>query len=293
MGNPDMWRVEVMLPALAPTEPFEAAIAPYDSAITVTRIEAGGWLLASYAEGRPDRVELIARISIAAAAIKIEAPAVTIEKVPKIDWVSHVYARTPPIRVGRFYVHGSHVAEPGPDDCVDILMDAGPAFGTGDHQSTRGCLIALDRLAQDRTMENILDLGCGSGILSIAAARIWPAEIIAADIDPEAVAMTVYCANANGVAGRITTVRSRGFQNRRLRAGAPFNLVLANILARPLERLAPAITRHLAPGGRVVLSGLLDEQGPSVLEAYSEHGLVLAERLVLDEWLTLELLKPG
>jgi len=293
MGNPNMWRVEVVLPAPVPTEPFEAAISPNDGPITVTRIEAGGWLLAAYAEDRPDHVDLAARIGIAATAVEIELPAVTIERVPDIDWISYVHARTPPIRAGRFYVHGSHVAVPGPVASVDILMEAGPAFGSGDHQSTQGCLIALDRLAQDSAMEKILDLGCGSGILSIAAARIGSAQIIAADIDPNAIEMTLRCANANGVAGRITAVLSRGFQNRRIRAGAPFNLILANILARPLERLAPAITRHLAPCGRVVLSGLLDEQGSSVLEAYNKHGLVLANRLVLDEWLTLELLKPG
>ena len=293
MGNPNMWRVEVVLPAPVPTEPFEAAIAPNDSPITITRTEAGGWLLAAYAENRPNRVELAARISIAATAVEIELPAMTIERVPDIDWISHVHARTPPIQAGRFYVHGAHVAVPGPDASIDILMEAGPAFGSGDHQSTRGCLIALDRLAQDPAMKNILDLGCGSGILSIAAARIGSAQIIAADIDPDAVEMTLRCANANGLAGRITAVRSRGFQNRRIRAGAPVNLILANILARPLQRLAPAITRHLAPGGRAVLSGLLGEQGPSVGETYDKHGLVLADHLMLDEWLTLEFLKPS
>ncbi len=293
MGGPDMWRIEIVLPEPARVEPFEAALARDDGAVAVTRVAAGGWRLAIYVEGRPDRGELTARIAVAAACIGIEAPAVTIEKVPDIDWVGHVHARTPPIRAGRFYVHGSHVAEPVPDGCVGILMDAGPAFGTGDHQSTRGCLIALDRLAQGRPMAKILDLGCGSGILSIAAARIWPADIIAADVDPDAVAMTGRCAQANGVAGRIAAVRSRGFQNRKLRAGAPFDLVLANILARPLVRLAPAIARHLAPGGRVILSGLLDGQGPAVLDAYRAHGLANAERIALDEWLTLVISGPG
>ncbi len=293
MGDSDMWRIEVVLPQPAPVEPFEAALARDDGVVAISRGESGGWQLAVYAEAPPDRVAVTARIAVAAASLGIEAPEVTIMPVPDIDWVGHVQARTPPIRAGRFHVHGSHVAEPVPDECVGILMDAGPAFGTGDHQSTRGCLIALDRLAHGRPMAKILDLGCGSGILSIAAARIWPAEIIAADIDPDAVALTARNAQANGVAGRITALRSRGFQNRRLRAGAPFDLVLANILARPLKRLAPAIARHLAPGGRVILSGLLDEQGPAVLDAYGKHGLAITERFALDEWLTLVLLKPG
>ena len=292
MGDPDMWRIEVVLPELAPVEPFEAALAWDDGAVTITRDEADAWQLAVYAVARPDGAVVNSRIAVAAASVGIEAPAVTIAPVPNIDWVSHVHARTPPIRAGRFYVYGSHVTEPVPDGCVGILMDAGPAFGTGDHQRTRGCLIALDGLAQGRPVARILDLGCGSGILSIAAARIWPAEIIAADFDRDAVAMTARCAQANGVAGRIAAFRSRGFQNRALRAGAPFDLVLANILARPLERLAPAIARHLAPGGRMVLSGLLIEQGAAVLEAYGKHGLAIAERFAFDEWLTLVLMKP-
>ena len=292
MGDSGMWRIEVALPELVPVEPFEAALTRDDGAVTITPDGAGAWQLAAYAEARPDRAVVTSRIAVAAASVGIEPPAVTIAPVPNIDWVSHVHARTPPIRAGRFYVHGSHVTEPVPDECIGILMDGGPAFGTGDHQSTLGCLIAIDRLARGRPMARILDLGCGSGILSIAAARIWPAAIIAADVDPDAVAMTARCAQANGVAERIAAVRSRGFQNRALRAGAPFDLVLANILARPLERLAPAIARHLAPGGRVVLSGLLVEQGPVVLDAYGKHGLAIAERFAFDEWLTLVLMKP-
>ncbi len=288
-----MWRIEVVLPGHAPIEPFEAALAHDDGAVTIAREADGGWRLAVYATTTPDRAELTARIAVAAVSIGIEVPAITIEAVPDIDWVGHVQALTPPIRIGRFYVHGSHVADKAPDGCVAILMDGGTAFGTGDHQSTRGCLIALDRLAEIRAMTRILDLGCGSGILSIAAARIWPADITAADVDPDAVAMTTRCAHANGVAGRITVVRSRGFQNRALRARAPFDLVVANILSRPLMRLAPAIARYLAPGGRVVVSGLLDEQGPAVIDAYGKHGLAVAERIELDDWLTLVLSRPA
>jgi ribosomal protein L11 methyltransferase len=293
MGRAEIWCVEVGLPELASVEPFEAALASDAGPVTISRAESGGWRLAVYAEGPPNRADVTSRIAVAAASIGIEAPGVTITPVPDIDWVSHVHARTPPIKAGRFYVHGSHVTGPVPDDCVPILMDGGPAFGTGDHQSTRGCLVALDKMSQDQSISKILDLGCGSGILSIAAARIWPAEIIAADFDADAVAMTTRCAEANGVAGRIAAIRSRGFQNAKLRAGAPFDLVLANILARPLMRLAPAIARHLAPGGRVVLSGLLAEQGPAVLDAYGGHALTLADRIEIGEWLTLVMLKRG
>ena len=188
MVNPNMWRVEVVLPALVPTEPFEAAIAPNDSPITTTRTAAGGWLLAAYAENRPNRVELAARISIAATAVEIKLPAMTIERVPDIDWISHVHARTPPIQAGRFYVHGSHVAVPGPDASIDILMEAGPAFGSGDHQSTRGCLIALDRLAQDPAMENILDLGCGEGYVSRELMKRGAKRTLGIDISEKMIA---------------------------------------------------------------------------------------------------------
>jgi ribosomal protein L11 methyltransferase len=289
------WRVEVGLAESVPVEPFEAALAPDTDAatVTITRGDHGGWVVAAYIDASPDRADVMSRIAAAAASAGIETPDVTIAPVPDIDWVSHVHARTPPIRAGRFYVYGSHVEEAVPAGCVPILMDAGPAFGTGEHQSTHGCLMALDALAEDRTISKILDLGCGSGILSIAAARIWPTDIIAADVDEDAVAMALRCAAANGVAGRIAAFRSRGFQNSRLRAGAPFDLVLANILARPLVRLAPAIARHLAPGGRVVLSGLLVEQGPAVLEAYGKQALTLADRIEIGEWLTLVMKKPA
>jgi ribosomal protein L11 methyltransferase len=287
-----MWCIAIALPDDAPIEPFQAALAQGEGAVAITRGDDVGWRLAVYAETPPDRGELTARIAVASAAANIEPPAPTIEKLPDIDWVGHVHALTPPIEAGRFYVYGSHVVDPVPDGRVAILMDGGPAFGTGEHQSTRGCLIALDRLAGGRQMARILDLGCGSGILSIAAAKIWPAEITAADSDPDAVAMTARGAEANDVAGRITTLRSLGFQNATLRRRAPFDLVLANILARPLARLAPAIARHLAPGGRVVLSGLLDGQGPTVLDVYQKQGLALVERIVLDEWLTLVLASP-
>ncbi len=288
-----MWCIAIALPHDAPIEPFEAALAQGDGTVAITRGDDGGWRLAVYAETPPDRGELTARIAIASASANFEAPVPTIENLPDIDWVGHVHALTPPIEAGRFHVYGSHVADPVQDGRVGILMDGGPAFGTGDHQSTHGCLIALDRLAGGRQMTRVLDLGCGSGILSIAAAKIWPAEITAADSDPGAVAMTARGAAANGVAGRITALRSLGFQNARLRRRAPFDLVLANILARPLVRLAPAIARHLAPGGRVVLSGLLDEQGPTVLDAYCKQSLAPVERIVLDEWLTLVLSPPN
>ena len=293
MNPSGMWRAMIVRPEEIPIAPFESALATDDGPVVITRDDAGGWRLAVYAEAAPDRDQLDARIAVAAASAGIAAPDLAVETVPDVDWVRHVHARTPPIRAGRFYVHGSHVTDPVPDGCIGILMDAGLAFGTGSHQSTRGCLMALDRLAGDDTIRRILDLGCGSGILSIAAAKLWPAEIVAADIETEAVAMTLEAAAANGVAARIGACRSRGFQNARTRARAPYDLILANILARPLTRLAPAIARRLAPGGRVVLSGLLDAQGPDVLEAYGTQRLAVAERIMLDDWLTLILSKPG
>ena len=185
-----MWRIEVVLREGVPIAPFEAAIALNDGAVAITRGDDGGWRLASYAETMPDRGDLAARIAVAAASVGVEPPEPVIEPVPEIDWVSHVHALTPPIEAGRFHVRGSHVADAVPVGRIGILIDAGPAFGTGEHQSTRGCLIALDRLAEQRAVARVLDLGCGSGILSVAAAKIWPAEITAADSDADAVAMT-------------------------------------------------------------------------------------------------------
>ncbi len=291
MGTPDatpalLWRVSFVAPA-DQRDAFAAAVEDGASAVATFETQPGGpWQVSAIVPGRPDRAAIEARLAVMAAALGAAAPAVAIEPIAETDWLAATRTALPPLRIGRFFVHGAHLAPRGP---VDIEIDAGLAFGSGAHESTRGCLIAIDRLARRMTPRHVLDLGCGSGILAIAAAKVWRARVIAADVDPRAVATARENADHNRVGDRIATVFSDGFRNPALARGAPYDLIVANILAGPLIALAPAVVRHLAPGGRVVLSGLIARQERAVLAAYRARGLRLACRIALGNWRTLVL----
>lgn len=268
---------------------FEAALQDPAGPGAVSRFSdeaAGGWTLHSVCASRPDEAALRSRLAIAAAATGREPSAVSIETLPATDWVAAVNRNTPPIRAGRFFVRGTHVRGASPRGTVEIVLDAGRAFGTGSHETTRGCLLALDR-ARAPAGGTILDLGTGSGILAIAAAKLWRRPVVAADIDPVSVATARENADLNDVGGLMETRRSRGFSNPGLRRRAPFGLIFANILADPLIRMAPAVARHLDDDGRAILSGLLTEQSGAVAAAYEALGLAVRDRHPLGAWTTL------
>lgn len=196
---------------------------------------------------------------------------------------------------GRFVVHGDHLHPP--PGRIALRINAGNAFGSGTHGSTRGCLLALDAVANQRRVARALDLGCGSGILAIAIAKCWAgggmglADVLAADIDPVAVAGSNVAAEENGVADRVRTCLSDSFAAREIGSAAPYDLICANILANPLRELAPDVARHLAPGGLAILSGLLRRQEDEVAQAYQSAGLRLTDQIRLGDWSTLLLTK--
>ena len=286
------WCVEIFLAGLDDGDAlavFEAALEDPGGACAVSRLRdgtAGGWTLRAVSGARPDETALGVRLAVATAATGMEAPSLSIAPLPATDWVAEVQRTTPPIRAGRFFVRGIHVTGRSPRGSVEIVLDAGRAFGTGSHESTRGCLLALDR---ERVPAGgaILDLGTGSGILAIAAAKLWRLPVLAADNDPVSVATARGNASLNGVDGLVETRRSRGFSNPALRSRAPFGLILANILAEPLIRLAPGIARNLHGEGRAILSGLLCEQETAVAEVYEGLGLAVRGRHRIDGWTTL------
>ncbi|HUJ02056.1 MAG TPA: 50S ribosomal protein L11 methyltransferase [Rhizomicrobium sp.] len=196
---------------------------------------------------------------------------------PDIDWIKLSQEGLPPVRAGRFFVYGAHDAGVVPAGVIPIRIEAGLAFGTGHHETTALCLRVLSDLAKRRAFANVLDLGCGTGVLAIGAAKLWKTRVIASDIDPVAVIVTLENARANNEAPLVRAVTADGLTAPVLSASAPYDLIVANILAAPLTRLAPSIVAALAPRGVAVLSGLLRGQENLVLSFYRPHGLKLRE----------------
>jgi ribosomal protein L11 methyltransferase len=263
-------------------------------AVALVDIGAGRWRVAMHFRVAPD--EKIIRALTAAAAGKAAADALRFEHVAAKDWVRESLAGLAPVTAGRFIVHGAHDRAHIPLNRICIEIEAALAFGTGHHGTTRGCLLALDRICKSRggTPTRILDLGTGSGVLAIAAARALRQPVLATDIDGSA----VHAARANAALNRagsfVEVMKADGVAARRVRGRAPYDLIFANILLRPLQRLAAPLTRLTAPGARVVLSGLLASQANAAIAAY--RGLALERRIDLDGWTTLVLVRrqrPG
>lgn len=211
------------------------------------------------------------------------------EQIEDADWVAQSLAGLDPVEAGRFLVHGSHDRDKVPADVIGIQVEAALAFGTGHHGTTRGCLLAFEQLLQKHHPRRILDLGTGTGVLAIAAAKALRQEILASDIDPVSVGIARENAALNDVAGLVRVVEADGLDDPAIAGDAPYDLVFANILAGPLIALAPDIARVVAPGGTVILSGLLAEQEAMVTDAYRAQGLTVVERTPLDAWMTLTL----
>ncbi|MGE5510979.1 MAG: 50S ribosomal protein L11 methyltransferase [Bacteroidota bacterium] len=260
---------------------------PAGAAVSLFRdAAADGWRVEAYCE-TGDLPAVVGAISQAAPQ---EAARLSVEALPNANWVAISQAALAPVTAGTFLVHGSHDRAVAGGRRRAIEIDAGEAFGTAHHASTRGCLVALDRLVRRHSFGRALDLGCGSGILAIAAARLLPtATILASDLDSRAVEVARANARLNRVAARIRFFTAAGLAHSALRAGRRLDLVLANILAEPLIELAPAMRAVVAHGGHVVLAGLLDEQSRAVGNAYVAAGFSQVSAVSLDGWSTLTL----
>ena len=231
-------------------------------------------------------------INLALLAAAYGAKPFVISEVPDQDWVAKVRRELPPVEAGRFFVYGSHDAEHLPADRIGLLIEAAMAFGTGHHGTTLGCLRAFDRLLdQNYIFNNVLDLGCGTAVLAMAAARASSINVIASDIDSIAVEVANANIVANDLINRVTCIESIGFNADYLLNAAPFDLIFANILKGPLIDLAPDIARNLKTGGIVVLSGILIEQAVEILGVYEAQGISLLEREDIGEWVALTLLR--
>jgi ribosomal protein L11 methyltransferase len=245
------------------------------------------WRIEAYPRSpRSLTVELEAQLALAAAGAGGTVVELSEEKLSSRDWLAENQLAFPPLRVGRFFIYGSHHHGGAPAGTIGIAVDAATAFGTGEHPSTRACLMALQSLARRRRYRKPLDIGTGTGILSIAAAKLLRRRVLASDIDPGAVEVARSNAVRNGVVWLVQVCHGPGYRGRLVRKSR-CDLILSNILARPLAELAIDLAGALAPGGRAVLSGLLRRQEPIVLAPHRGCGLVLDHRLVLDGWSTL------
>jgi ribosomal protein L11 methyltransferase len=247
----------------------------------------GDWVVALYGRRPFDRAAV--HEIVATAAGQTAACALTFETVSEKDWVAASLAGLRPVAAGRFVVHGRHDRARIGANRIGIEIEAALAFGTGHHGTTRGCLLALDRLLKARRPRRILDVGTGSGILAIAAAMAGRSPALASDIDPHAVAAARQNTRANKAGAFVEVIRAAGLVDRRFRSRAPYDLVFANILLQPLRRLAKPLARLVASHGRVVLSGLLPSQVSAAVAAYRLQGLALDRRILLDGWATLVL----
>lgn len=253
------------------------------------------WRLDAYFEAEPDAA-MIARIGALAPSAAGTTP--LIEAVPDADWITLSQAGLEPIRAGRFFVHTAAHAASVPADAIAFSIEAGQAFGTGQHETTTGCLLMLDRLRSNGArFANLADVGTGTGLLAFAARAVWPrADVIASDIDPVSIAVTRENAEVNGIPvgtlrGQLELVTAPGLAHRRLRRRAPYDLLIANILAGPLIDLAPAFGAAVEPGGSVILAGLLNHQAERVASAYRRQRFRLADRIDRGDWPTLRLVK--
>lgn len=269
------------------TESFfegQAAIAAFEG-------PGGRWDITVHFAEAPDQAGIRDLVGIAAG--DEVARDITFDTVEAKDWVKATLEELVPVRAERFIVHGHHDRAKVPSNKLGIEIEAALAFGTGHHGTTRGCLLLLDRVLKAYRPRRVLDLGTGTGVLAIAAAKALQIKVLASDIDPLSVVTARNNARLNEVGNLVETVRASGFSAPEFARRGPFDLVLANILANPLRQMATPMAKHLAPSALIILSGLLPHQAESVIAAYRARGLVLVRHIRIEGWSSLLMQKAG
>jgi ribosomal protein L11 methyltransferase len=249
----------------------------------------GSWQVEAHFGEKPNVTALRGLVALAAGDDSGDKLAATmrIETIAAKDWVKASLDGLKPVHAGRFVVHGAHDRDRLPPSSIGIEIEAALAFGTGHHGTTRGCLLMLDRLARQRHPRHILDLGTGTGVLAIAAAKLWKGHVLASDIDRASVRVARENCVLNRVGPLVECVHAAGLSAPQIAMRAPFDLVFANILLSPLKRLAAPMARALSPNASVILSGLMTAHADAAIAAYRSQGLVLMQSLELDGWVTL------
>src|SRR5580698_9043423 len=283
MTSPPLWKASVALTKVQAAD-TAAALELDGSAQAVLIVEepfADGAVVEALYTDAPNAAYLS----------RIAGRTITVEPLPDQDWIKLSQEGLPPVRAGRFFVYGAHDAGQVPHGVIPMRIEAGMAFGTGHHETTALCLAVLSDLATRQRFDHVLDLGCGTGLLAIGAAKLWKRPVLASDIDPVAIEVARDNAVANDSGPLVRAVVADGLANPVLSRAAPYDLLIANILASPLTRLAPDIVRVLAPGAMLVLSGLLTNQEKLVTSFYRDLRFLGVRRM--GPWSALVLEKPA
>lgn len=292
MPQGPLWQVRLSYGRALSEEEGQALFAAFEERVLSVFLhnkeatDGNHWEVVLTTAAKPD---LDALHAVADAVVPLPRAQVEAEQLPDEDWLQHVHRHFPPLTIGLFFIYGSHYDGDVPPHLIPLRVDAATAFGSGEHETTRGCLLALQQLHADGFMpRRVLDMGCGSGILALAAARLWPQAVaLCVDIDPESIVVTHRHAALNGLSPNIVAVAGDGYAAARVDDMAPYDLVLANILAGPLVEMAPDAARVLAPGGYAILSGLLGRQQDDVGRAHLAAGLVAATAQEIGDWRAL------
>ncbi len=272
-------------------DPADTAAAAFEKHPSTDSWKSEEWVVEVYFGPEPDEDAI--RDLVRAVAGEAPAQALAFGRVNEKDWVAASLEGLAPVRAGRFLVHGSHDRGAPRSNDIGLEIEAALAFGTGHHGTTLGCLKALDTIAKRRRPSRILDIGTGTGVLAIAAARLWRKTVAAGDIDPVSTEAAAANARLNGASPWVRPVTARGTMHPGIQAGAPYDLIFANILAKPLRMMAPQIADVAAHDAELVLSGLLARDVAGVLSAYAAQGFALVRRSDLDGWATLVLRRGG
>ena len=268
---------------------FEDSLSEVAGAVLTRLIEKGPktglWELQAIFEEKPDVSDIKRILSYAAQQTQIRTPCCQIKQMPDINWLEASYQGFPPISVGNYFIYGSHITEALPMDKITLKIDAATAFGTGEHQTTHGCLQALNDL--DKIPETVLDVGCGSGILGMAFAKTYQKKVDAVDIDPESVRVALDNARKNELDTLLTVWQSDGYKEVKNK----YDLIFCNILAQPLIDMAKDLSEHLKKGGIAILSGFLNNQENWVKKAHLDAGLTFVKHYRINGWSTLVMKK--
>lgn len=286
MTNLNLWLVEIELPSQSIDNFMEGLEEFADSMSCFEDEEESNWKLLIYTQTKPDNQALESDIKRLSLESSISEPTFVIKEVEEIDWVAESQNNFESVDAGDFFVYPSWREDEIPENKISIEIDPKQAFGTGGHETTKGCLLALQEL--DSKVDSILDLGCGTGILAIAAAKYFKdTKIIAVDNDNICVDTSIENAKINNVSDKVKISLSEGYESTLVKDNSPYNIIIANILALPLIELAPKAKEHLAPNGYIILAGLMNEQAKDVIQSYENEGCKLVSNKTYGNWTIL------